>query len=77
MALFGFREDLLEWAHDEETAEAVAVVIRGFYKRHPEFMMDGYVPNRENGAETYHLDERLKSFMAEIEAPTTEPVIEE
>jgi hypothetical protein len=66
MALFGFRQDLLEWAHDEETATAVEVVLRTFYQRHPEFMKDGYIPDSDVGTGIYHVDERLRSYMARI-----------
>lgn len=66
MALFGLREDLLEWAHDEPAAEAVAEVIRAFRRRHPEFMQDGYVIERDLGTNVYHVDDRLLTYMAEI-----------
>jgi len=66
MALFGFRQDLLEWKHDEATARAVEAVIRTFYNHHPEFMQDGYVAESDIGTGTYHLDERLQHYMAEI-----------
>lgn len=66
MALFGFRQDLLEWAHDEETAAAVEVVIKTFYERHPEFMEEGFIPDSDIGTGPYHMDERLVSYMARI-----------
>lgn len=72
MALFGFRQDLLEWAHDNETAEAVEAVINAFYQRHPEFMQDGFVPDSDIGTGPYHMDDRLRTYMAELGSIATD-----
>ncbi len=78
MALFGFRQDLLEWAHDEDTAKAIEAVIHTFHQRHSEFMQDGFVPDSDIGTGTYHIDDRLRTYMAEIGSiPTTEPSAEQ
>ena len=66
MALFGFRQDLLEWADDEESARAVEATILALYNSHPDFMQDGFVPVRDIGTGRYHLDDRLRSYMAQI-----------
>jgi hypothetical protein len=67
MTLFGFRQDLLEWANNEEGVRAVETVIRSLYDRHPEFMQDGIIPDSDFGPTgPYHLDKRLVSCMADI-----------
>lgn len=66
MTLFGFRQDLTEWAHDEESARVVEDTILAFYGRHPEFMQDGFVPDSDIGTGAYHLDNRLQKYMTEL-----------
>lgn len=73
MALLGFRQDLKEWTNDDETVQAIDVVIRAFHGRHPEFMQDGFVPDSDFGADTYHLDERLRVCVSELLGHAAEP----
>src|SRR5579872_1690777 len=70
MTLFGFRQDLLEWAHDEESVKAVESTILAFYNRHPEFMQDGFMPDSDIGTGAYHMDDRLRSYMGQLGVPT-------
>jgi hypothetical protein len=66
MVLLGFRQDLVEWAYDEATTEAIDTVIRGFHARHSEFMQDGYAPDSDFGLGAYVADDRLLRYVAQI-----------
>ena len=77
MALFGFRQDLTEWAHDEESARVVEDTILAFYGRHSEFMQDGFVHYRDIGTGVYHLDDRLQNLMTKLISRRSEPESEQ
>jgi hypothetical protein len=67
MALFGFRQNLIETNRDDQLIEAVELVIKGFGNLYPEFMIDGYETDSEVRTGVYHMDDRLQTYMDAID----------
>lgn len=69
MFLIGFKHQLELYGTSYPGAfEAIDLVLKAFYEKHPEFLEDGFQrdPETEMGTGTYHPDERLSYFMEQV-----------